>query len=179
MTPQDILKFWFEDHGPKDWFQNSKPFDDLVRQQFLKTHQQATRGDLWPWLETAEGMLALVILLDQFSRNMFRNSPLAFATDAQSLSIAQMAVHLGRDQDLEPEYRKFLYMPYMHSESKLVHEQAVTLFKSLNFPETFDYELRHKAIIDQFGRYPHRNQILGRESTAAEIAFLKTEGSSF
>ena len=120
-----------------------------------------------------------MIVLDQFSRNIYRDDARAFAADPMALALAQQAVALGVDQSLPSAQRCFLYMPYMHSESRWVHERAVPLFESLGQPANLDFELKHKAIIDRFGRYPHRNALLGRESTAEELAFLEQPGSSF
>jgi uncharacterized protein (DUF924 family) len=134
-------------------------------------------GELDMWRVSGEGRLAEILVLDQFSRNMFRDKAEAFSADALALCLAQWAVSVKADQEIAKERRSFLYMPYMHSESSTVHEAAVELFRP--FPQTYDYELKHKAIIDRFGRYPHRNAILGRESTVEEAEFLQTPGSSF
>ena len=126
-----------------------------------------------------EGRLAEIIVLDQFSRNLYREDPRAFACDGMALVLAQEAVRARADRKIPLERRKFFYLPYEHSESRRIHTLAVALFESLGEPESLDYELQHKAIVDRFGRYPHRNKALGRTSTAEEIAFLKTPGSSF
>ncbi|EAO7613966.1 DUF924 domain-containing protein, partial [Salmonella enterica] len=131
------------------------------------------------WRKTAEGRLAEIIVLDQFSRNLFRDSPQAFAQDSLALALAQEAISLNLDQQLSPEQRAFLYMPFMHSESKLIHEFALKLFQRLGNPTNLEFEKKHKVIIDRFGRYPHRNQILGRESTDEELTFLTQPDSSF
>ena len=135
--------------------------------------------ELWTWRETAEGRLAEIIVLDQFSRNLFRDHPASFAQDPLALSLAQEAVRLGLDQQLAPDQRCFMYMPFMHSESKIIHAQALQLFEALGNPMNLDFELKHKTIIDRFGRYPHRNQILERESTPEEVEFLTQPNSSF
>jgi uncharacterized protein (DUF924 family) len=143
------------------------------------------RGELYAWrqaadaAEAAAGRLAEVIVLDQFSRNLFRDRREAFAADGMALVLAQEAVAAGLDRALDPVRRAFLYLPYMHSESALIHRQAVRLFAAPELAHHLDFELRHQAIIERFGRYPHRNAILGRQSTAAEIEFLKTPGSAF
>ncbi len=177
MQWNEVLHFWFGECEPKDWFTKSDAFDAMVRERFLATYESAVAGELDEWRSAPEGRLAEVIVLDQFSRNMFRDDPRAFAADPLALCLAQWAVAAGDDQKIEKERRSFLYMPYMHSESPIVHEVAVELFRE--FPKNYDYELRHKAIIDRFGRYPHRNRVLGRESTEEELAFLKEPGSSF
>lgn len=140
---------------------------------------QAKHCELWTWRATAEGRLAEIIVLDQFSRNLYRDHAESFAQDALALALAQEAIQLNLDQQLSPEQRSFLYMPFMHSESKIIHIQALQLFEELGNPLNLDFEKKHKVIIDRFGRYPHRNQILGRSSTAEEIEFLKQPNSHF
>lgn len=179
MKADDIIQFWFHELEPKDWWRKSDKFDRSIQNRFGQYHQASVLGELFEWRETAKGLLAEVIILDQFSRNIFRDSAKAFAQDAQALTLAQFAVAQGLDKELSLIERQFLYMPYMHSESKPIHELAVDLFKSLGPEHGYDFELKHKAIIDRFGRYPHRNSILGRPSTAEEEAFLKQPGSSF
>jgi len=174
---QEILKFWFEEIDPSQWWKKDPDFDRLIIQRFSAVHAQATRCELFGWRKESRGRLAEVIVLDQFSRNMFRDTPQAFAFDALALVLAQEAVAVGADLALSPAERSFLYMPYMHSESPPIHEVAVQLFQDLG--KALEFELKHKAIIDRFGRYPHRNTILGRESTAEEIEFLKQPGSGF
>ncbi|BFM12128.1 DUF924 family protein [Simiduia litorea] len=179
MDANSILTFWFEEITPKDWWRKSAQFDADLRRRFDTVLQAARRGELKHWCESASGCLALVIVLDQFSRNIYRDKPEAFAADAQALAIAQLAVNRGFDKSLPSERRNFLYMPYMHSEDADIHVEAVALFASLAGENSEDFELRHKAIIDRFGRYPHRNKILGRTSTAEELVFLQEPGSAF
>lgn len=174
-----ILAFWFDEIEPKHWWARSDDFDRLIATRFGAVHGAATRGELHTWRSSPEGRLAEVIVLDQFSRNLHRNSPLAFAWDGMALVLAQEAVAAHADQALPAAQRAFLYMPYMHSESALIHGLAVSLFSQPGLEGNLDFELRHKAIIDRFGRYPHRNAALGRASTAEEAAFLQTPGSSF
>lgn len=174
MIPQDILHFWFKELTPKDWFVKNEELDARMRERFLAVHGAAARGETAAWRETPEGRLAEIIVLDQFSRNMFRGTAEAFAYDAQALKLAEEAVAVGVDKKLLRTQRRFLYMPYMHSESKAVHKKAFWLFLRLFDWQTFKYELLHKRIIDRFGRYPHRNEILGRTSTPEELEFLKT-----
>jgi uncharacterized protein (DUF924 family) len=176
---QDILSFWFEEIRPAQWWQVDADFDRLVRERFGALHAQARRCELFPWRATPDGRLAEVIVLDQFARNIHRGTPLAFAADPLALGLAQEAVAVGDDLKLPVDRRAFLYMPYMHSESAAIHAVAEPLMKARAPQGTYDFELRHKAIVDRFGRYPHRNAILGRESTAEEIEFLKQPGSSF
>jgi len=178
-TPDTILAFWFEEITPKQWWAQSTEFDRQVESRFGEVHAAAARCELHGWRETANGRLAEVIVLDQFSRNIFRGQPRAFACDPLALALAQEAVAAKTGLQLGPAHRAFLYMPYMHSESLAIHEIAMTLFSAPGMGDNLNFELRHKGIIDRFGRYPHRNAILGRESTPEEIEFLKTPGSSF
>lgn len=179
MDYQDILDFWFNSETQANWFARSDDFDRQIETKFRATWGCAAQAELWDWRSSAEGRLAEIIVLDQFSRNMFRESPLAFAQDSLALGLAQESVSLGIDNQLSPERRFFLYMPFMHSESRLVHEHGLKLFEALENPIPLDFERKHKAIIDQFGRYPHRNEILGRISTPEEAEFLNQPGSSF
>ena len=179
ITHQDIITFWFKTLEPKQWFIKDFALDKLITKRFQAVHHAAMLGELYMWRETPEGRLAEIIVLDQFSRNMFRDTPQAFASDTLALILAQEAIRQGDDQHVEIEQRAFMYMPYMHSESALIHEQAVKLFDQPGAEYNYEFELKHKAIIDQFGRYPHRNAILGRQSTPQEIAFLKHAESSF
>ena len=174
-----VLSFWFEETAPKQWWQKDAGFDALIAERFAKLHARAAACELWQWRETPRGRLAEIIVLDQFSRNIFRDRPEAFACDALALALSQEAVAQGDDQPLEAIERSFLYMPYMHSESAAVHEEAVKLYKHNGLEDNYDFELKHKAIIDRFGRYPHRNAVLGRDSTPEEMEFLKQPGSSF
>ena len=178
-TPADILDFWFAEIQPAQWWSKSDDFDRLIATRFGAVLQAAARCELYAWRATPAGRLAEVIVLDQFSRNINRGEAQAFANDALALGLAQEAVAAGADQGLLPAQRAFLYMPYMHSESAAIHVQAVALFSQPGLEHNLDFELRHKAIIDRFGRYPHRNAVLGRASTAEEAAFLQTPGSSF
>ena len=179
MNYQDILDFWFDAAHRPQWFAKSDDFDRLIAERFQATHTAACQAELWSWRNTAEGRLAEIIVLDQFSRNLYRNSPRAFAQDALALALAQEAISLKLDQQLSPEQRSFLYMPFMHSESQIIHEFALKLFQRLGNPENLDFEKKHKVIIERFGRYPHRNQILGRQSSAEELEFLTQPNSSF
>jgi len=168
---EDILRFWFTTLTPAQWYKKSDELDARIRTQFEETYYQIVAGEKANWRESAEGRLAEVIVLDQFARNMFRGLPQSFAADCLALALAQEAVRVGADQELSELQRPFLYMPYMHSESKLVHEKAMQLFANTS---NLEYEVRHKAIIDRFGRYPHRNECLGRTSTPEEIEWMAT-----
>lgn len=176
---RSILQFWFEEATTQQHFSKDDTFDAQIRVRFGATQVAAAQGELFEWRATPEGRLAEIIVLDQFSRNLFRDSPLAFASDDMALVLAQEAVRTGADQALPQQQRLFLYMPYMHSESRRIHAIALSLFESLGLAENLQYERAHKAIIDRFGRFPHRNAVLGRESTAEELEFLRQPGSSF
>lgn len=175
----NVLKFWFEEIEPSKWWVKDKAFDELIVQRFADLHASANRGELFEWRATPHGRLAEVIVLDQFSRNMFRDRPESFASDPMALALSQEAIAGEADQSLTDIQRSFLYMPFMHSESAVIHERAVALYTANGVESNLKFELKHKAIIDKFGRYPHRNDILGRESTKAEIEFLKQPESSF
>jgi uncharacterized protein (DUF924 family) len=174
-----VLEFWFEEIDQKSWWAADPQFDALIRERFGALHERASRGELFPWRATASGRLAEIIVLDQFSRNLYRGSARAFAQDLAALALAQEAVSAGAHLELEPTQRVFLLLPYMHSESREIHVMAEQLFREFTPAFNLDFELRHKAIIDRFGRYPHRNHQLGRASTPEEIEFLRQPGSSF
>ena len=179
MQPSSILHFWFTELTPKQHFAKDAALDEAIRTRFGATLEAAARCELFGWRATPEGRLAEVLVLDQLSRNVYRDTSRAFAQDALALALAQELVASGQDRSLPLAQRSFAYMPYMHSESALVHAQAVALFSQPGMDDTLRFELRHKAIIDRFGRYPHRNALLGRSSTAEEQAFLSEPGSSF
>lgn len=177
---QAVLEFWFKEISPEQWWQSDAGFDAQIAERFGAVLRQATAGELCAWRETARGRLAELIVLDQFSRNVYRNTPQAFAQDPMALALSQEAVRANALQELATEEeRGFLLMAYMHSESSMIHELAVPLFKEYASASNYDFELKHKVIVDRFGRYPHRNQVLGRVSTPEEIEFLKQPGSSF
>ena len=175
----EVIRFWFDEIEPKSWWVKDEAFDGKLRDRFGQLHRAARQGELHAWRDDPAGRLAEVIVLDQFSRNLFRDSAEAFASDAVALVLSQTAIAAGADRQLEPRQRAFLYMPYMHSESPLIHEVAVRLFGQPGLENNLEFEFKHKAIIDRFGRYPHRNAVLGRESTPEEIKFLQQPGSSF
>lgn len=187
---EEILDFWFGspesvDYGKErsHWFIKNLEFDQQLGDRFLQDYEQAARGELDYFQASPLGCLALILLLDQFPRNMFRGTPKSFVTDAKALSVAKNAVSNGCDRSLLPVQRWFIYLPFEHSENLADQEQSVELFATLAddsaSANTIDYALRHKAVIERFGRFPHRNQILGRETTTAEAEFLKQPGSSF
>lgn len=179
MSATEVIKFWFEEIEPKQRFVKDKEFDEVIRARFSKTHKKASRGLLYKWRDHPLDALAEIIVLDQFSRNMFRDSPQAFEFDTLALVLSQEAIRRKMDVELTDSQRAFLYMPFMHSESPEIHEMAMFLYDQPGMEDNFNFELRHKKIIDRFGRYPHRNKILQRESTAEEIEFLKQPGSGF
>ena len=187
---KEILEFWFGDPEQPDygkpkrfWFTKKSEFDEKLRIQFLQDYQKAAAGYLDDWIETPETCLALILLLDQFPRNMFRGTPEAFATDWEALSVAQHAVAQGYDQKLLAVQRWFVYLPFEHSENLEHQQQAVRLFQQLrchrDSASCIEYAIRHKSVIESFGRFPHRNAILGRISTPEEKEFLKQSRSSF
>jgi uncharacterized protein (DUF924 family) len=177
--PQAVLDFWFIDLGRDAWFAKSDAVDARIKDRFEATHIAACACELSHWRVDAVGRLAEIIVLDQFSRNLYRDSARAFFADPMALALAQEAIDRGFDQKLLIEQRAFLYMPFMHSESPLIHARAVELFSAPGLEFHLEFERKHKAIIDRFGRYPHRNALLMRASSAEEIAFLETPGSSF
>lgn len=175
----NILKFWFEEIDKSNWFVQDDETDRLIVSRYSEVHTKANNGELYEWRNTAKGRLAEVIVLDQFSRNMFRGKPLSFAADILALVLAQEAISVGADADLTAAERNFLYMPFMHSESIKIHEVAVGLYEKNGNEQTLKFEIKHKNIIERFGRYPHRNKVLGRPSTAEEIDFLNQPDSAF
>ena len=192
MTPQDVLDFWF---GQADdptygqprraWFVKDDAFDEMIRERFGATIEQALSGGLREWDESGpSGVLARILVLDQFARNACRNTPLSFAGDALALAAARGLVDSGADRLLAPFQRAFAYLPFEHAEDAYLQERAVELFSLLaadhpGYDEMLDYAHRHRGVIARFGRFPHRNEILGRASTPDEIAFLQQPGSRF
>lgn len=178
-TPDTVLDFWFREIPESAWWEKDTAFDAALQQRFGDLYRAATRGELFAWRDSIRGRLAEIIVLDQFSRNLFRDQAAAFAFDSMALALSQEAVRTGHATGLPPKQRAFLYMPFMHSESPAIHDVALQLFAEDGMAFNLDFEKRHKAIIDRFGRYPHRNAVLGRASTPEETAFLQTPGSSF
>ena len=176
---QEVIHFWFEELDSAQWWKLDPVLDNSIKQRFEYTLQQAIAGELYVWRENAQGRLAEIIVLDQFSRNIFRGSERAFAQDSLALKLSQEAVAKNVLEELSPIENAFLLMPYMHSESRLIHEQAASLFKSYTPESNYEFEMKHKKIIDEFGRYPHRNIIMGRLSTEAETIFLQQPDSGF
>jgi uncharacterized protein (DUF924 family) len=177
VNPRDVLDFWFG-QDRKAWFEKNPAFDEEIRQRFLPLYELGIGGKLGNWKQTPAGCLALIVLLDQFPRNMFRNSARAFAADALALEAAGHAVSMTYDKSMSVDERSFMYLPFEHSESPADQARSCELMKPLG-DEIYRHALRHKEIIDRFGRFPHRNGSLARASTAEEIAFLRTPGSGF
>lgn len=188
---RSILEFWFDEDNESYWFEQNDNFDQQIRDNFAELWQAASRGECAIW-RTAEakgdannsitslaGRLAEIIVLDQFSRNLCRNQACAFSQDAMALVLAQEAVKEPHFYNLPMAWRKFIIMPFMHSESLIIHERNLSLFEQLDDKTTLDFEHRHKDVITQFGRYPHRNKVLDRESTTEEEAFMQQPNSSF
>jgi len=174
-----VLDFWFVENGPKQWYSKDAAFDAAIRERFEGLVGQAARGELSDWRGTARGALAEIIVLDQFPRNLYRDDARAFASDPIALDAAKKALEKTFDQALAESERTFMYLPFEHSEAAEDQETSLKLFSSLAGKSMLEWGEKHKAIIDRFGRYPHRNAALGRTSTDAEIAFLKEDGSSF
>jgi uncharacterized protein (DUF924 family) len=176
---KDILTFWFEEIEPSNWWSKDLQFDEMITHRFAEIHRVANCCELAHWRKTPQGRLAEIIILDQFSRNMFRDTAPSFVSDPLALALAQEAISVGADVELNQSQRGFLYMPFMHSESLMIHDAAVRLYTVNGSQYTLDFELKHRDIIQEFGRYPHRNSILGRTSTQAELEFLTQANSSF
>lgn len=188
---EEILTFWFgevrdepsyfEEYAPR-WFVQNTDFDRQIVQRFQADYELAAQGQLTHWTETARGGVALILVLDQFPRNMFRNDPRAFATDPLARQIAEQMIAAELDQQLCLVERYFVYVPFMHSENRAHQQRSVMLFQKLAEERAYfdtSYAVRHQEVIDRFGRFPHRNSVLGRASTSEELEFLKQFGSSF
>jgi uncharacterized protein (DUF924 family) len=179
MTPHNVLDFWFNTLSPEDWWKKDTKLDAKIKKTFLETLNRAKQGELKGWRRTPHGRLAEIIVLDQFSRNIYRDKPEAFAQDGIAVVLAQEAFQHDAFAALSVTEKPFLILPFMHSESLQIHLDAEPWFKAPGLETTWEFELKHRVIIERFGRYPHRNKILGRKSTKEEIEFLKEDGSSF
>ena len=175
--PGEVLAFW-ENAGRESWFKQDDAFDSEIADRFLALHEQAAEGALDHWSSDAAACLALIIVLDQFSRNLFRNSAHAFAQDAQARKVAAAAVRRGFDSGFDPDMRAFLYLPFEHSEHLADQDRSVALFHSTGDGEFLAYAIVHRDVIRRFGRFPHRNSVLGRHTSPAEQAFLDAGGFS-
>ena len=171
-TSSEVVAFWRE-AGPSKWFSKDDAFDQSCRDRFLTTYEAAARGDLNEWELTPEGALAVILLLDQFPRNMFRGDRATYKTDPAALLAADRAIERGYDRQVDPQLRAFFYLPFMHSENLSDQQRSVRLNEELGAPESIKFAHHHRDIVAKFGRFPHRNAILGRESTPDEIAFLE------
>ena len=175
-TIEEVLAFW-RAAGPDKWFSKDDAFDEACRERFLLTHEAAARGDLNQWELVPDGALALCLLLDQFPRNMFRGTRRAYRTDPVAVDVADRAIERKHDRAVAPELRRFFYLPFSHSEDPADQERSVALAEALGDPETVKWARHHRDIVARFGRFPHRNAILGRPTTAEEAAFLAEEGA--
>jgi len=174
-----VIHFWFHELSPKDWYRAPPHVDAAITARFGGIYEALEDRVPQIWLETPRGMLAAILVLDQVPRNMFRGLPRAFATDASAIALAKKAISAAADMALPPEQRCFVYMPFQHAEDRTDQARSVELFTALGDPVNLDYAERHRAVIERFGRFPHRNAILGRVSTEEEIAFLQQPGSAF
>ena len=173
---EQVLSFWFTELQPNDWFSGAAQVDDAIRARFAQLYQALQASPLLPSSLDARSLLAAVIVFDQFPRNLFRRSAAAYATDARALELARYAVASGLDHALNDQERHFLYMPFMHSEDRAMQAESLRLFSGLN-TDGMKWARHHHGIVERFGRFPHRNALLGRTSTPEEIEFLKTEPS--
>lgn len=179
MFYQEILDFWFEELTPKDWFEKNDALDLKMTERFIIFHSSVLAGELSHWRDDPHGRLAEIIVIDQFSRNIYRDDPKSYLYDPMALVLAQETIRGNHHKHFGPLYKQFLYMPFMHSESKIIHQKALELFSEPGLEEAYPYELQHKKIIDRFGRFPNRNQILGRISTSEEEKFLMENATIF
>jgi uncharacterized protein (DUF924 family) len=190
LDPQEVLDFWFGPPGSvhagqrrPEWFRKSDDFDAAIRERFLTTYEEAAAGGLAEWAARARPLLALIIALDQFPRNMFRGSPRSFAADSRALAAADRMVEHGWDRQLAPLERSFAYLPFEHAENRVAQERSMRLFGALGedpaYADLLEWARKHYVIVERFGRFPHRNAVLGRASTPEEVDFLKQPGSAF
>ncbi|KKB77064.1 membrane protein [Devosia limi DSM 17137] len=174
-SAEDVIDFWFVEYGRDDWFGGKAEFDAVLASRFAETHAHVALGEAWQWRQTPEGRLAEIIVLDQFSRQLHRGSPKAFAQDTMAVVLAQEAISAGADMAVDPSRRMFFYMPFMHSESLVIQQEGVTLFTPLG-PEMLDFMTKHRDTVARFGRFPFRNKVLGRQSTPEELAYMTEQG---
>lgn len=175
----DVLNFWFVEHGHTDWFGGKPEFDAAIAEQFSDTHAAIARGEGWDWRSTADGRLAEIIVLDQFSRQLFRGKAKAFATDGQALALAQEAVGGGHHQFVPMPKRMFFLLPFMHAESLAMQRESVRLHMALSSPDNLKFAREHAEVIERFGRFPRRNAALGRETTVEEEAYIVSTQGAF
>lgn len=178
---KEILDFWFVQTQPQQWFQVNETFDALITEKFEDAYNEAVSGQYDEWQNSADGALALIVLLDHMPRNMYRGTPKAFASDKKALIVSKFAVSKGLDQVHSAQKRRFIYLPFEHSENLNDQRRAVELFEKIkgDAPMGYEYALRHMDVIDKYGRFPHRNEILGRDNTPEEDEYLSHEGAGF
>lgn len=174
-SPQSIVEFWFSDAARPFWFNSTKEFDNQLRDRFEMVWQQAAAGELDSWAETAEGALALVVILDQFPLNIYRGEAQSLSTEARARDIARLAIEKKLDAALPDEQKAFLYMPFMHSEALADQDRSVALYQAAGLEYNLKFAEHHREIVRRFGRFPHRNKILGRQSTEEEQAYLASD----
>lgn len=179
VQPDEVVRYWFETLSPDDWYRAPPEVDAEIARRFGQLYESLRDAVPGDWLRTPQGRLAAILVLDQFPRNIHRGTPQAFATDDKALAFSKDAIAAGADMELPPEQRAFLYMPFQHAEDLAEQRRSLELFEALGNPNNLDFAVRHYDIIARFGRFPHRNDVLGRESTPEELAFLKEPGSSF
>lgn len=175
-SSHDILNFWFVAHGPEDWFAGKPEFDAEIAERFTSTHAHVAQGEAWEWRAKPRGRLAEIIVLDQFSRQLFRNRPEAFAQDKMALVLAQEIVGQGLDMQFEQPQRGFIYLPFMHAESAAIQSASVRLYEALGDEDQLNFAVEHRKVVERFGRFPFRNKALGRESTPEEVAYMDAQG---
>jgi len=178
VSAHEVLKYWFSPASAKRWFRPSSAFDDELRQRFADTVQAALSGELDSWSDSPSGALALVLLLDQLPLNIYRGLPESFSGEARAREIAAMAIERGWDSEMETRQKAFLYLPFMHSESLADQERGVELYRQAEMADNLRWAEHHRGIVQRFGRFPHRNAILGRTSTEEELAWLAS-GKAF
>ena len=172
----DVIDFWFVQHGKEDWFGGKAEFDAAIAENFSALHAQVARGEAWEWRETPEGRLAEVVVLDQFSRQLFRGRPEAFAQDKMALALAQEALATGADDAVPRDWAPFFYLPFMHAESLVIQEEGMRLYELHGDAEQLDYMRKHRDTVARFGRFPFRNKALARQSTPEELAYIEEAG---
>ena len=179
LTKEDIITFWFEEISPEQWFKKDKKFDAMLLERAGTTVIKALNGQLDRWSKTSAGSVSLVILLDQFTRNIFRDTPKAFSGDEMAFVLSQKSINSEWFANLCMAYKQFLLMPMMHSEDISIQEKSLPLFKQHTNKRTYEFAVKHRDIVAKFGRFPHRNQIINRPNTEEELIFLNQSGSSF
>lgn len=177
MNYQQVLEFWFLQVKSTEWFKKDELLDLKIVEKFIAVHDQAIAGELFRWRDDPFGRLAEIILIDQFSRNIYRDEAKSFTSDPMALVLAQEAIYGNHHKSFGINHKLFLYMPFMHSESKMIHEIAVKLYSEEGLEESLEHELEHKNIIDRYGRYPERNKLLGRQNTSEEELYLAQKTS--